>query len=220
MGLSTTNDRGMLMARRGGKDGRLAAKQRYAARSRWRQRAWTGGLLAGAVVLAILGLRAAGVFDPPGASVDLNASRPAPGETVGTKMPDQGNTHIPENQRFSYNSTPPTSGSHWPSPTSWGIKDSQEPNERTTHNLEHGGIVIGYRADLPPADVARLNALVRGISGTYRKIVLEPYALTDGQIAVTAWRWILTLQAYDETQIVKFIQAHYQSSEAPEPNVF
>ncbi len=209
------------MAKGGGKEGRRATKHRYAARSRWRQRAWTGGFAAGVIVLAILGLRAAGVFEPPGASVDLNASRPAPGETVGTKMPDQGNTHIPDNERFSYNSTPPTSGSHWLTPTSWGVKDSQEPNERTTHNLEHGGIVIAYGPDLPSADAARLTALVRGASGTYRKIVLEPYAqLTDAQIALTAWRWILKLPAYDETQIVKFIQAHYQSAEAPEPAAF
>src|SRR6266849_4193858 len=205
MGLSTTNDRGMLMARRGGKDGRLAAKQRYAARSRWRQRAWTGAFLAGAVVLVVLGLRAAGVFEPPGANVDLSASRPAPGETVGTKMPDQGNSHIPDNQRFSYNSTPPTSGSHWQSPTSWGIKDAQEANERTTHNLEHGGIVIAYSPTLAAEDVTKLKSLARGLmNSSFRKIILEPYQqLSDTKIAVTAWTWILKLPAYDETQITK-----------------
>lgn len=59
------------------------------------------------------------------------------------------------------------------------------------------------------------------MSGTYHKIVLEPYAqLTDAQIALTAWDWILKLQIYDETQIVKFIKAHYQGPEAPEPNGF
>ncbi|MGH2799482.1 MAG: hypothetical protein ACRDM0_17860, partial [Thermoleophilaceae bacterium] len=74
------------MARRSGKDGRRATKQRYAARSRWRQRAWTGGIVAGALALAILGLRAPGVFEPPGANFDLNAGRFAPGETIGTKV--------------------------------------------------------------------------------------------------------------------------------------
>jgi len=209
------------LAKGSGKDGRRATKQRYAAQARWRQRAWTGGLAAGVVVLAILGLRAAGVFEPPGANIDLNAARIAPGETVGTKLQSQGNAHIPDNQRFGYDSTPPTSGAHWQSPTSWGIKDGQEPNERTTHNLEHGGIVIAYSPSLTSEDVTKLKALVRGVSGTYHKIVLEPYAqLTDARIALTAWTWILKLPAYDETAIVKFIKAHYQSSEAPEPNGF
>lgn len=127
----------------------------------------------------------------------------------------------PDNQRFGYSSTPPTSGSHRQSPATWGIKDSQEPNERTTHNLEHGGIVIAYRPSLATEDVTRLKSLARGVSGTYHKIVLEPYAqLTDAQIALTAWDWILKLQIYDETQIVKFIKAHYQGPEAPEPNGF
>ena len=209
------------MAKSRDKDGRRGMRKRQPPRSSWRGRAWTGGLVGGVFVLAILGLRAAGVFDPPGATVDLRRASLAPGETIGTKMPDQGNSHIPDNQRFSYNSNPPTSGPHWQSPTAWGIKDGQEPNERTTHNLEHGGIVIAYSPGLPSAEVAKLKALTGGASRTYKKIVLEPYLqLTDAQIAVTAWHWILKLQTYDEAQIVKFITAHYQSSEAPEPNGF
>lgn len=208
------------MARHRRSDDRRRGKQRYAARSPWRRRAWTGGIVLGGLILAILGLRAAGVFEP-GANVDLNAARPAPEERVGMKMPDQGNGHLPDSQRFTYNSTPPTSGSHWQSAASWGIKDSQEPNERTTHNLEHGGIVIAYRPSLATEEVTKLKSLVRGVSGKYRKIVLEPYQqLTDAPIALTAWDWILKLEAYDETQIVKFILAHYQSSESPEPNGF
>ena len=209
------------MAKQREKGERRRAKQRYAARSRWRQRAWTASFVIGGLVLAILGLRAAGVFEPPGTNVDLNAARVAPGETIGTKVSDQGNTHISDSQHFTYNSVPPTSGSHWQSPSSWGIKDSQEPNERTTHNLEHGGIVIAYNPNVATDDVNRLKALVRGVSGTYHKIVLEPYAqLTDAAIAVTAWDWILKLQSYDDTQMVKFIKSHYQSKEAPEPDGF
>ena len=167
----------------------------------------------------LLGLRAAGIFEPPSATVDLAAVRTASGETVGTKLTDQGATHIPDNQRFAYNSTPPTSGPHWQQPASWGIKDTQEPNERTTHNLEHGGIVITYRPGLASSDVDKLKSLVRSITGTYRKIILEPYALpSDTAIALTAWDWIMKLQAYDETQILKFVKAHYQGTDAPEPN--
>lgn len=162
------------------------------------------------------------MFEPAGANVDLNAAayRVTPGETVGTKAESQGNAHMPEGQHFAYNTTPPTSGSHWPTPAGWGIKDTQEPNERTTHNLEHGGIVIAYSSSLAAEDVTKLKSLVRGVSGTYSKVLLEPYPqLSDAKIAVTAWTWLLKLPGYDEAQIVKFLKAHYQSSDAPEPNV-
>ena len=199
-----------------------AARRNQARRGRWQRQAWTVGIGAGVVALAILGLRAAGVFDPPPASVDLDASanRLAPGEVIGTPVPSQGNAHIADSQRFSYNSTPPTSGSHWQVPAQWGIKDSQEANERTTHNLEHGGIVIAYSPTLAPEDVTRLKSLVRGLANSsFRKIILEPYLqLTDAKIAVTSWTWILKLPGYDEAQITKFVRAHYQGSDAPEPN--
>ncbi len=198
------------------------ARDRYSRQPGWRGYAWKVGIGAGALVLAVLGLRAAGVFEPPPTAVDLGASanQLAPGEVIGTRVGSQGNTHIPDGQRFSYNSTPPTSGSHWQVPASWGIKDAQEQNERTTHNLEHGGIVIAYSPTLAAEDVTKLKSLARGLmNSSFRKIILEPYQqLSDAKIAVTAWTWILKLPAYDETQITKFVRAHYQSSDAPEPN--
>lgn len=200
-------------------DRRRATRRREPTRSGWRAHIQKTALAVAGATLLVFGLRAVGVFDPPPAKLDLAAVATASGEVVGTKMPDQGATHIPDGQRVSYNSTPPTSGPHWQTPAAWGAKDNQEPSERTTHNLEHGGIVIAYRPDLAAEDVNRLKSLVRGVSGTYRKIILEPYAqLSDAPIAITAWDWMLKLPAYDETQIVKFIKAHYQSKDAPEPN--
>lgn len=169
----------------------------------------------------ILGLRAAGVFEPPPAGLDLNAPqlRASRGEEVGTKVPGQGTAHVPDGQRVSYSTTPPTSGPHWSRWASWGIKDAQEPNERTTHNLEHGGIVIAHTG-LSPEELDRLRSVARGLmSAGFRKIILEPYAdLTDAKVALTAWQWILKLPEYDEAQVVRFVKAHHQGPDAPEPN--
>ena len=33
--------------------------------------------------------------------------------------------------------------------------------------------------------------------------------MTDAKIAVASWNWLLKLDAYDETQIVKFVRAQY-----------
>ena len=184
-----------------------------------------GGFVLGAIVLAVLGLRAAGVFDPPAAAIDLNSADfqvPA-GTTIGTQEPLLNPEHIVPPAKGSYNTVPPTSGQHYNqpglAPTSWGIKDSNLPNEVTTHNLEHGGIVIGYN-NLTPAETDQLKGIVRALmNGTYRKIVLEPYPLSDAKIALTSWGWLLKLQSVDEIQIVQFTRAHYADPSLPEANV-
>ncbi|HEV8536218.1 MAG TPA: DUF3105 domain-containing protein [Candidatus Limnocylindria bacterium] len=187
-----------------------------------------GGVIGGAILLALVGLRWAGALEPPAAPLDLNAAEyqvPA-GATIGTLQPDQGRQHINSPQRGSYTSLPPTSGDHWSSvspaaPAPWGIKDSTLDNEVTVHNLEHGGIVIVYK-NLTPAETDQLKGIARSLMNVqYRKIILEPYpALTDAKVAVTAWRWLLKLQSVDQTQIVQFVRAHYSDPNyAPEPNV-
>ncbi|MGH2473426.1 MAG: DUF3105 domain-containing protein [Candidatus Limnocylindria bacterium] len=186
-----------------------------------------GGVVIGAIILAVLGLRAAGVFEPPAAAIDINSADfqlPA-GTTIGTKQPLQSAEHIANGQRGSYNSVPPTSGQHWSqagvAPAPWGIKDSTLPNEATTHNLEHGGIVIAYN-NLTPAETDQLKGIVRTLmNGTYRKIILEPYpALTDAKVALTSWGWLLKLQTVDQIQIVQFTRSHYSDPNfAPEYNV-
>src|ERR1700716_3034615 len=171
-----------------------------------------GVFVAGAIGLAILGARAAGVFDPAAAAFDLNSSefQVPSGTTIGTQEPLLSAEHIVPPATGSYNTVPPTSG---------GIKDSNLPNEVTTHNLEHGGIVIGY-ANLTPAETDQLKSIVRTMmNGTYRKIILEPYPLTDAKIALTSWGWLLTLQSVDQIQIVKFTRAHYADPSLPEANV-
>jgi hypothetical protein len=187
-----------------------------------------GGFVMGAIVLAVLGLRAAGVFEPAAAGFNVNSSEfqvPA-GTTIGTQVPLLSPEHIPVGQRATYNSVPPTSGQHWSStspaaPAPWGIKDTTLENEVTTHNLEHGGIVIGYN-NLTPVETDQLKSIVRTLmNGTYRKMILEPYpALTDAKIALTSWGWLLKLQNVDQIQIVQFTRSHYSDPNfAPEANV-
>lgn len=186
-----------------------------------------GVFVAGAIILAILGARAAGVFEPAAAAFDLNSSefQVPTGTTIGTQVPLLSPEHITPPAKGNYNSIPPTSGQHWNqaglAPATWGIKDANLPNEVTTHNLEHGGIVIAYN-NLTPTETDLLKGIVRTLmNGTYRKIVLEPYpALTDAKIALTSWGWILKLQNVDQIQVVQFTRSHYSDPNfAPEWNV-
>ena len=176
------------------------------------------GVVAVVVALIFIG-RALGAFDPPAAPIDVNAQEFDPaGQTVGTKVESLGNAHAAQGERVTnYNSIPPTSGQHWPTPAPWGIKDTTLPNEVTTHNLEHGGIVIAYN-NLTSAEVDQLKSIVRQLMASgFPKIILEPYPeLRDAKVALTAWTWLYKLPTVDQTQIVRFFRAHYDPVEAPE----
>ena len=182
-----------------------------------------GAFVLGAIVLGALGLRAAGVFDPPAAAIDLNSADfqiPA-GTTIGTQEPLLSPEHIVPPAKGNYNTVPPTSGQHWNqaglAPAAWGIKDANLPNEVTTHNLEHGGIVIAYN-NLSTTELDQLKKVVRDLmSAGFPKVILEPYPkLSDAKVALTAWSWLYKLPSVDQTQIIRFFRAHYEPVEAPE----
>lgn len=187
-------------------------------------------IVLGAVALAAIAIFAAvqlGAVKAGPPAVDLNAAKynVDQGEAIGTKLPDEGNSHLPTGQHATYNQNPPTSGSHWnsvapPAPVAWGIKDTTQPNEAIVHNLEHGGLIVFWKG-LDANDVDKLKDLVRLLSNNgFKKIVLEPYAdMNDARIAVSAWDWQIKLPGYDDVQIVKFVKAHYDGPDAPERGV-
>jgi len=185
------------------------------------------------IVLAIalvLGLRQAGVLSL-GPAVATSSPLPTAGAVAsddparGVHEADQGNTHVPAGQPVTYvGALPPSSGMHWPAPAApvkAGVYDQQLPFEVTTHNLEHGGIVIAYNG-VSIAELAQLKQYVNDtITKTkYAKVLLEPYTgLKDAKVTAVAWDWRLNLQSADLVSLQKFITVHYDSPEAPEPGV-
>lgn len=127
-----------------------------------------------------------------------------PGELQGDPIEDQGRSHISVGADHPpYNSNPPTSGWHWPQPAPWGSYDEEQPDEQLIHNLEHGGVNVFYRPDLPKDQVDRLKDLVR----PYRvKVILAPRAANDTPIAMTSWGRILKLETFDEQRISTFVR--------------
>lgn len=203
----------------GDREQRAGKRAAAVARARRTKLVRRGAFALAAVVAALVALAFLGVFEPAGAAIDLNAPRYSAnrGDEVGTRRPSEGGGHT--DGRVSYGTTPPTSGRHSPSRADWGIRDDQAPSERTTHNLEHGGIVIAHKG-LAAAELDQLKALIRTLRRNgYGKILLEPFAQLSGdtRIALTSWQWLLELPAYDDGQIVRFVKARYQGPEAPEP---
>jgi uncharacterized protein DUF3105 len=137
----------------------------------------------------------------------------AAADLPGTRMPDQGNEHIPtaSTPHAAYNSDPPTSGPHLPYIAPWGVHDRPIPPELQVHNLEDGGVLIQYSCDC--ADVV---ARLRPIAEKYgRQVILAPYPGMKPRIALTAWTRIETLADVDDARIVRFIEAYRGTDHHP-----
>ena len=184
----------------------------------WRLLAIGGVLLAGVVLIGL---------------VLLMGGTPNPND--GATQPDDGQTHIEDGISCRtpdapcgadpYSSLPATSGPHWNSPAAWGAYSTPQNESQLIHNLEHGGVVIWYDAEaLDAAQVTELTSYVEGqvasgISGRF-KFIVSPWGGSEplgGSAAVTSWRHILTLDAFDMSAIRAFADANYLR-DVPEPN--
>ena len=129
-------------------------------------------------------------------------TRPLPGQEVA----DLGNVHIAsaETPHETYNSKPPTSGSHLDPKADWGIHDTQIVDELQLHNLEDGGVLVQY--DCKDQDCSELIGQLQLVVKKYRdKVILAPYKGLDQRIALTAWNRIDTFNDFDEQRITTFI---------------
>jgi hypothetical protein len=146
------------------------------------------------------------------------------GTRVGTRMVDEGASHVQQGEVPNYRSVPATSGPHWNlgngiAPIFWGVYTTPQAEPAVVHNLEHGGIVIWYQDTATDEDVATLTQFVQQQLGTQNfKIILSPWAGEDfgHPIAVTAWDWQLFLDSADTDQIRAF-QNDHPPTDAPEP---
>ena len=86
-------------------------------------------------------------------------SEPAPGASprLGYVQDDQGREHVAAGTVIKYTLCPPASGKHFAAsglgpikPALYGPDDKQPPGG-WIHNMEHGGLVILYRCQAPPA---------------------------------------------------------------------
>ena len=170
---------------------------------------------AGAFIIAILVIGSFGLTAIPFGGGPRTATNTGPGTRVATI----GREHIAQGQSFTgYNTTPPTSGSHWPIPIGCGIYDEELPDEQLVHNLEHGNVVVSYNLT-DPAEVDRLKDILKGLNGWSVWGVARPYSKIDeGTVALTAWGYIQQVEGVDEAAIRDFFQA-YAQGEAGSPKL-
>jgi hypothetical protein len=140
------------------------------------------------------------------------ADRGLPSETQ--KIPDSGPSlhlgSVDDPLPAPFNSNPPTSGWHVGNQTApWGIQNTQLDDKITVHNLEHGGIIVHYKASLNVNSVAELEVLARDLQRTNPCLILMPRP--DDQmpapVVATAWNHMLELQNVDSEKITGFFTA-------------
>lgn len=144
---------------------------------------------------------------------------------IGTQHDSEGQQHLVavDQEHADYKTDPPTSGPHFTQPAPWGVSEQEIPDEQLVHNLEHGGVVITYKPDLPEKDANALRVIAENLtmrddqkSRKGFKVVLAPRAAKKYPVQLSAWRYSLTLDSVDKSKIVQFYRD--RPNIAPEAN--
>lgn len=159
---------------------------------------------------------------PPGQIANPNSTRnssgqsgaaitPAGGDSLpGVAVPSEGQAHAPEGEAITYQSYPPSSGTHYASAAEYGFSDKEIPEGKLVHDLEHGAVVLYYKPDLPSAVLQSLrDAAAKLPTEKYGKvkIVMTPYSKLQTALAIAAWGRLETLQTFDYEKILTFYEA-------------
>lgn len=131
---------------------------------------------------------------------------------LGREIKVQGSNHIkPGESHADYNSNPPTSGPMYDDVSGPGFHDSEVPDEKAVHSMEHGAAIVWYKADLPKNKVEKITKAFQNASG---KSVMLPRKNLDTPIALTSWGRLLALKTIDAATIKEFIETN--NDRAPE----
>jgi hypothetical protein len=181
-----------------GKRRRLSAAERAAAARRRRLR-----------IIAVVTAAVLVVSGAVGFAVQRNQANARAIRALGVQtFADQGREHLQPGQDYTnYDSTPPTSGPHDPSPAPCGISSQPIPNTVQVHDLEHGVVMIQYRPGLDPSQVTALQALGRSYSS---HVIVAPYPNLPTPVAATAWTKLMRLDHADVGKLRRFIDRFRQ----------
>lgn len=130
--------------------------------------------------------------------------------------PPQGRQHVLELKKsFKYNSFPPTSGPHHPSPAIWNVYDQPVPEIHLVHNLEHGGVIVQYGDKVPESTVQQI---VSWYGEDPNGMIVAPLPALGSKIALTAWTHLATCSnGFNEGAFTKFRDAYRYKGPEPFP---
>lgn len=136
----------------------------------------------------------------------------------GVAHEDKGRQHVAAGTIPYGGPEPPTSGDH-SDPIPWQAYDQEVPDMNVIHNMEHGGIYISYRPDLPANQVAKIKALFfapysrQDFSAS--KALLAPRAANDAPIIMSSWLRSEKFESFNEEKMIEYYRRNVGKS--PEP---
>lgn len=163
-----------------------------------------GLLLAGILVYAVQN-QGAGFVDQMKKADGLNGvvvtSKKEIGDTGHTESPvDYGTTQPPVGGKMASGTAPCT------------VSTTPVKTELAVHSMEHGGVWVTYRPDLPKDQIAALTDAVGG----KRLVLLSPFPGLDSPVSAQAWGRRLKLAKVDDPRLKTFIDGYAGGKQAPE----
>ena len=127
--------------------------------------------------------------------------------------PDEGHAHVPVCTAVSYQSRPPSSGSHYASWPVFRIYDHPVPWGFLVHGLEHGAVVVAYNCpDGCATQIDQIKALYASLppreSCSGPPVIVAPDPTLDVPFAASAWGVTLRAQCFDRDRFAAFIDSH------------
>ena len=126
-------------------------------------------------------------------------------------FPEEGREHTADELTAAdFDTNPPTSGTHNPTPAADGIyAPGNEPAiENWVHTLEHGRIIFQYKRGTDPAVVTQLTRLynedVADSGGAYHSVLMQNNSGMEPQVAAVAWRHHMTCDEFSERTLDAF----------------
>ncbi len=140
-------------------------------------------------------------------------------ERPGTAHEDKGRQHTATGQEPNSGGEPPTSGDHVSSPLPWQVYEQEIPDTSVIHNMEHGGVYVSYRPDLPVEQINKIKALFFKPFANQKfspnKAIMAPRALNDSPIIMSSWTRSMKLDSFDEQKMIDYYLRNV--SKSPEP---
>lgn len=136
----------------------------------------------------------------------------------GVTHEDKGSKHVAQGGAVYNDEEPATSGNH-SEPLPWQFYTQEIDDSNVIHNMEHGGVYISYRPDLPQDQVDKIKALFfppfsrAGFSAS--KAIMAPRAKNNAPIIMSSWLRSEKMQSFDEEKMVQYYRENIGKS--PEP---
>lgn len=159
------------------------------------------------------------------AFVYMESNKPQPGE----KIEDLGREHMETGKTVTYNSNPPTSGSHYSDWTRAGVLAEVKDDRNLIHSMEHGYVIMWYKCqgvgpaiiDNPSLATQSAQVIISGECKTRqdqlkqifdskgpKKLIVAPRDNLETNFAMTAWNRIEKLNDFDRSRVEQFINAY------------